>query len=179
MVSIISFIPFFNEVFRIILGTNNHLLTQIFVRLHLGLAIGREVTYLARVVKTKFSTQTFTLFLAITATQFHYNFYSSRLLPNTFAVFLTLRTISSCLLNDLKSVVKYGVISVVVFRSELVIFYGPMIALMILEQCHERGITASLVKLVFPVAINMAIILAIGWYTKSFELFAFIGSFII
>jgi len=29
------------------------------------------------------------------------------------------------------------------------------------------------VKLIFPVAINMGIILAIGWYTKSFELFAF------
>jgi len=173
LASIISLIPFFSEVFRIILGTNHRLLTQIFIRLHLGLAIGREVTYLTRVIKTKFSTQTFVLFLGITVTQFHYNFYASRLLPNTFAVFLTLKTISSCLLNDLKSVVKYGVISIVVFRSELVIFYGPMIAFMVLEQCQDRGITASLVKLIFPVAINMAIILGIGWYTKSFELFAF------
>ncbi|KRZ89499.1 Valine--tRNA ligase, mitochondrial [Trichinella sp. T8] len=58
------------------------------------------------------------------AFQFHFTFYSSRTLPNTFALIFVLLTLSKLLDEDYKKAIFFGAFTVVVFRSETAILFA-------------------------------------------------------
>ncbi|KRZ31227.1 Valine--tRNA ligase [Trichinella pseudospiralis] len=58
------------------------------------------------------------------AFQFHFMFYSSRTLPNTFALIFVLLTLSKLLDEDYKKAIFFGAFTVVVFRSETAILFA-------------------------------------------------------
>ncbi|KAL5109969.1 putative Dol-P-Man:Man 7 GlcNAc 2 PP-Dol alpha-16-mannosyltransferase [Taenia crassiceps] len=66
-------------------------------------------------------------FLLITYTQFHLAFYSTRTLPNIFALVTTTYALAFLLRgSDCPFIVLSG-FGILVFRSELVLFYGPLL----------------------------------------------------
>ncbi|KAL3318630.1 dolichyl-P-Man:Man(7)GlcNAc(2)-PP-dolichol alpha-1,6-mannosyltransferase [Cichlidogyrus casuarinus] len=66
-------------------------------------------------------------FLAITASQFHLPFYMSRPLPNIFALYLTLNSINAFFRDDEFSFLAFSGFAILVFRSELALFFAPLL----------------------------------------------------
>ena len=62
----------------------------------------------------------------ITATQFHFIYYSSRPLPNTFALIPVLLSYERVLNGRYNAATVLATTTVVLFRSELVLLYGPL-----------------------------------------------------
>ena len=74
-------------------------------------------------------------FLLITAAQFHYLFYCTRPLPNTFAQILALPAIAFWLKKDMARFIWFSAFAIIVFRFELMILLGTCL-LISLAQCH-------------------------------------------
>lgn len=62
----------------------------------------------------------------LSATQFHYLFYCSRTLPNTFAALLVLPATAAWIDGDVRRVLRLLTVAAVVFRAELVLLLGPL-----------------------------------------------------
>lgn len=71
------------------------------------------------------------IFLIVSISQFHVIFYVSRLLPNSFAFSLVIFSFVSLIQNKIETFCLFGGISMVVFRSELILFYGPALVLLL------------------------------------------------
>ncbi|GAA36792.2 alpha-1 6-mannosyltransferase, partial [Clonorchis sinensis] len=82
----------------------------------------------------------------ITASQFHFLYYASRTLPNTFALSFVLLSLASLLRRRDKEFVCLAGFAVLVFRSELLLFYGP---------CFIYGLLQGIVQ------INLSLILTV------------------
>ncbi|CAI5450865.1 unnamed protein product [Caenorhabditis angaria] len=80
----------------------------------------------ARSIQRIFGSITAFYLRIIIATQFHYIFYISRPLPNTFALLFVMIVFERILENRLESAVRWATASVFLFRCELVLLYGPL-----------------------------------------------------
>ncbi|VDL61322.1 unnamed protein product [Hymenolepis diminuta] len=97
------------------------------VRFILGLAFLHASIKLGSVFKDKLHSKFTARFLLITFTQFHLSFYSTRTLPNTFALITVTYALAFLLKGlDHRFIVVSG-FGILVFRSELVLFYGPLL----------------------------------------------------
>lgn len=88
----------------------------------------------ARAIRSKFGNETGDFLCLITATQFHFLFYSTRPLPNVFALSLVLLALKNIVDGDIGWATRYATTTVVLFRFELVLLFGPLYVLMFLSQ---------------------------------------------
>ncbi|KAF5396962.1 Mannosyltransferase [Paragonimus heterotremus] len=92
----------------------------------------------AQTVRRRFGDTVYVRLMWISLSQFHFFFYASRSLPNTFALPFVLLSMSSLLRTRDKQFVVLAGIAILIFRSELILFYGP---------CLLYGLAEGSVKL--------------------------------
>ncbi|CAB3396976.1 unnamed protein product [Caenorhabditis bovis] len=79
-----------------------------------------------RSVKIHFGADTANFLRLIVASQFHYLFYASRPLPNTFALTFVMLVFERILENRIESAVRWATAATVLFRCELLLLFGPL-----------------------------------------------------
>ncbi|KAF7247584.1 hypothetical protein EG68_09373 [Paragonimus skrjabini miyazakii] len=79
----------------------------------------------AQTARRRFGDTVYVRLMWISLSQFHFFFYASRSLPNTFALPFVLLSLSSLLRTRDKQFVVLAGIAIMIFRSELILFYGP------------------------------------------------------
>ena len=98
--------------------------------------------------------------MVFSAVQFHLPFYMSRPLPNVFALGLVLVGLAHWLEGSLKTMIRWFVPAILIFRAELLVLLGP---LMLGELLRQRitfyhmllwGITAGLASIAVTVAVD-------------------------
>ncbi|KAA3673528.1 alpha-1,6-mannosyltransferase [Paragonimus westermani] len=111
---------------------------QLLVRFVLGtINVGCFLIF-AQTARKRFGNTVYLRLMWISISQFHFFFYASRSLPNTFALPFVLLSLSSLLRTRDKQFVVLAGIATLIFRSELILFYGP---------CLLYGLVEGSVKL--------------------------------
>jgi alpha-1,6-mannosyltransferase len=103
---------------------SDKLYLQVIARVNLGILVVGGFNAFANAVGRKYGTTTRRALVVLTLTQFHFLFYLSRPLPNTFALSLTLWAISRWVLRDFKSFIFLIAVTVVIFRFETCLLFG-------------------------------------------------------
>jgi len=113
---------------------------------------------LMKTIRQKLGIEVSIWLLLITLTQFHFTFYMSRTLPNIMTLPLVLLAVDSWLKREKKKFLAFSGASIIIFRSELVIFLG---LLLIYDLFYKRLTITELLKFGIPTAISL-ILLTIG-----------------
>ncbi|KAI3413689.1 hypothetical protein GPALN_011173 [Globodera pallida] len=98
----------------------------ILARVFLGLTVLFTFFGFARSVENKFGRNVGTFLRLLTLSQFHFLFYASRPLPNTFAMVLALLVFQKLLDKHFLQATVFASIATFVFRFELILLFGPM-----------------------------------------------------
>ena len=107
--------------------------------------------------------------LLITASQFHIPFYSSRMLPNTFALSIVLQSYAYWIQNKIKPAAALLVIGTVIFRCDLLLLLGSMgLSWLFHRQISiptalKIGILTGIVSLILTVPIDSLLWQRIVW----------------
>ncbi|GMS81372.1 hypothetical protein PENTCL1PPCAC_3547, partial [Pristionchus entomophagus] len=104
----------------------NKMWIQLAVRGILGAAVVLSFLRFARAIQAYLGREVATNLRVIVATQFHFLFYASRPLPNTFALVLVLYAVSLWLEDDLKTAARWAIAATILFRFELVLLFAPL-----------------------------------------------------
>lgn len=102
-------------------------LTQYIVRGCLGIVVLLSFQHFLRAIKLKLGNSVATWTCLLTMTQFHFLFYATRPLPNTFALALTLNAIGDWLRGRHSRFIWFSALAIIVFRSELSILMGLLL----------------------------------------------------
>lgn len=97
-----------------------------FIRFVLGSTVVVAFLNFARCVKKIFGDETAMFLRLIVASQFHFLFYASRTLPNTFALSFVLVVFQRILDNRHESAVRWATVAALLFRCELFLLFGPI-----------------------------------------------------
>ncbi|CAF1339845.1 unnamed protein product [Rotaria sordida] len=97
---------------------------QYIVRIILGILVISGLTHIYKSLKGYCDLSTRRWWLIIIITQFHLLFYSTRTLPNIFALVIVLHSLAFWLSKREKSLVWTSAFAILIFRSELVILLG-------------------------------------------------------
>ncbi|KAL5516714.1 hypothetical protein EMCRGX_G002119 [Ephydatia muelleri] len=100
------------------------IVSQYIVRIVLGLSVCLAFIAYRRAVTSKLGAAVGTALVLVTSCQFHFLYYSSRPLPNTFALILVLLALRFWLLGQHGRFVWASGVAVVVFRFEVALFLG-------------------------------------------------------
>ncbi len=106
---------------------------QVLVRLGLAVAVWLGFRRFVLSVNSRFGTMCAKFLVAIVTTQFHFVFYSSRTLPNTFAVTAVLFGVSFWMDRQWRLAVLAFSMAVVWWRCDMLILVGPLILSMLLS----------------------------------------------
>uniref|UniRef100_A0A1I7THL0 Mannosyltransferase n=1 Tax=Caenorhabditis tropicalis TaxID=1561998 RepID=A0A1I7THL0_9PELO len=98
----------------------------ILVRATLGLMNTMAFLYFARSVSRCFGRDVAMFLRIIMCTQFHYIFYMSRPLPNSFALILVMIVFVRLFEGNYQSAVRYATACVFLFRVDTVLLFGPL-----------------------------------------------------
>ncbi|KAJ3442150.1 dol-p-man [Anaeramoeba flamelloides] len=96
------------------------------VRCVLGLMTWLSLTNLRSAIDQVISKKAGTFFVLLTSTQFHLLFYSSRTLPNTFALILAIYSISALLRSQIRKSFTLMVLGGIIFRCDLIVLFVPL-----------------------------------------------------
>ena len=113
-----------------------------------------------RQVRTNFGNSVAKITCFITLSQFHFLFYISRPLPNTFAMSSVLFAIYFLLKNEVGSFIWTSAFAILIFRSELVVFLGLFLLTELLcrntsvEIVFAHGVCALLIWVVLSLGID-------------------------
>jgi alpha-1,6-mannosyltransferase len=114
-------------------------LVFIFARVILGASVIISFCNFARAVEKHFGRESALFLRLIIATQFHFMFYSSRPLPNTFALILVLWVYQLFLDENYLKAVKIATIAVFLLRFELILLFGPIFIIPFMERKLSTG----------------------------------------
>uniref|UniRef100_A0A1I7RST6 Mannosyltransferase n=1 Tax=Bursaphelenchus xylophilus TaxID=6326 RepID=A0A1I7RST6_BURXY len=129
-------------------------------RFSLGLFVLGSFLSFCRAVQTKFGRETADFLRLITVSQFHFIFYSTRPLPNTFAIFLVLQVFRNVMDGRINAATKLATVAVLVYRFELVLLFGPLYLLLFFTKeadvlaTIKTGVVAGLVGLAVTIPID-------------------------
>ncbi|KAH8265231.1 hypothetical protein KR038_001876 [Drosophila bunnanda] len=112
----------------------NKFWAQYVVRLVLAGAISVAWTNLRQAITKIYGVEVRLWFTAITITQFHFMFYMTRPLPNIFALPIVLYAIAYWLRDQHKPFIVCSGVAILVFRSELALFLGFLLAMSLLQR---------------------------------------------
>ncbi|GMT08841.1 hypothetical protein PFISCL1PPCAC_138, partial [Pristionchus fissidentatus] len=104
----------------------NKMWMQLLVRGILGSLMVVSFLRFARAVQWYLGREVANNLRVIVATQFHFAFYASRPLPNTFALCLVLYAVALWLEDDLHRAARWAIAATMLFRFELVLLFGPL-----------------------------------------------------
>lgn len=99
---------------------------QVAVRATLAAALWWALRRFARVFGARYGAVAGRMLLALTTSQFHWLFYSSRTLPNTFAVLLVLLAGTDWLMDRWRPAIATLVMAAVWFRCDMLVLVGPV-----------------------------------------------------
>ena len=125
-------------------------LDQYIVRFWIGCSSFFGMCQYAAVLQRMFGPQVKLYFVLITASQFHYLFYITRPLPNTFAHIMAFPALAAWLRRDMTKFIWFSAIAIIVFRFELSILLGTCLIISLLQN-HVT------IKQVFDIAIPAGI----------------------
>ena len=161
--------PFY-WIFKLILGSVDKFFLQIVTRITLGIINVHAVKKLGDCFfnsgdskenkqRTNQQLALSSIFLLVSCTQFHVNFYISRLLPNSFAFFLTIKSFTAFLDQKTEKFCFYGGVAITIFRCELVLFFGPALFLLLLKKCIDQNRQTILAKFLQPIIIHSFLVI--------------------
>jgi alpha-1,6-mannosyltransferase len=133
---------------------------QLLARAVLGLLVVHALIRFANSASYKFGRAVGPMLLLITASQFHFLFYSSRTLPNTFALVLCLHACTEWLYHRHYRFITLAGAAVMLFRSELASFFFFLLVLRLMQrkitifQSIACAVPAALVMLAGSVLID-------------------------
>jgi alpha-1,6-mannosyltransferase len=104
-------------------------ISHFIVRIVLGTAVVVAFSAFRRSVARFFGPQTNAIICLLTLSQFHFLFYASRTLPNTFALILVLWSLKYWIESQYDRMLFLLVFASVIFRSELCLLAGPILIL--------------------------------------------------
>eukprot|EP01147_Barroeca_monosierra_P010831 gene10831-2908_t len=110
-------------------------------------------------IQSKFSSNIMWMTAIITASQFHFAFYLSRPLPNTFAMPLVIWAYSYWLKRDVSTVVMLFAIAAPIFRAELVVLAAPLL----ISEVFIRNSISLYTVLVVGISTGMIAINSFFW----------------
>ncbi|XP_050297054.1 probable Dol-P-Man:Man(7)GlcNAc(2)-PP-Dol alpha-1,6-mannosyltransferase [Anthonomus grandis grandis] len=125
----------------------NKFWAQYIVRATLACTVILSFKRLSNTLEKQFGSRWLQWFMAITVTQSHFMFYLSRPLPNIMVMPLVLLALDAWLKNEKKIFILCSGASIIIFRSELALFFG---ILLLYDLFYKRIDIKELVQIAIP-----------------------------